>query len=193
MVLKVHGRPPQPHGVEHVDREKPGEDVAHEQCLQSRPSRVQGGEGTEDDRGGLECGGVHVETEDPVHGLQTSGITVDRVVGRGQSVGVLVPRGRAWEDHLDQNSCDVHVAERAGEGGQCAGRTPDEHASADNNRRHIVDKSVGEPRENIEDRVLVGRDNVAEVGAVEDVLEGWEDADPDGRAVFGRNISEVSC
>jgi hypothetical protein len=56
-----------------------------------------------------------------------------------------------------------------------------------------VDKSVGEPRENIEDRVLVGRDNVAEVGAVEDVLEGWEDADPDGRAVFGRNISEVSC
>lgn len=39
--------------------------------------------------------------------------------------------------------------------------------------------------------MLVSRDDVAEVGAVQDVLESREDADPDGRAVFRGNISVV--
>ena len=155
MVLEVHGRPPQPHGVEHVDGEQLGEDMTHEQRLESRPSRVQGRESTEHNRRSLESRSVHVETEDPIHGLQACSITVDRVVGRSQSVGVLVPWWRAREDHLDQDRCDVHVAKCAGEGGQCARRPPDKHAPADDDRRHVVDESVGEPRQHIEHGVLV--------------------------------------
>ena len=44
VVRKIHGRPPQPHGVEAIDGEKLGEQMAHEQRLQSCPARVEGGE-----------------------------------------------------------------------------------------------------------------------------------------------------
>jgi hypothetical protein len=56
-----------------------------------------------------------------------------------------------------------------------------------------VDKAVGEPGKHIKNGVLVCRQNVAQVGAVQDVLERRENADPDGRAVFGRNISGGAC
>ena len=37
--------------------------------------------------------------------------------------------------------------------------------------------------------MLMCREDVAKIGAVEDVLEGREDTDEDGRAVFGWNVS----
>lgn len=193
MVLEVHCRPPQPHGVENIDREQLRENVSHEKCLECGPSRMQRGECTKDHRRGLECGGIHVKAEDSVHGLQARSITVDRVVGRSQSVGVLVPRWRAGEDELNENGCDVHVTESAGESRKRARRTPDEHASADNNWGHVVDESVGEPRKHIEHSVLIRRDDIAKVGAVKDVLERRKDADPYGGAVFGGNISRGAC
>ena len=150
---------------------------------------MQGGECTEHYRRSLEGGGVHVEAKDSIHSLQSRSIAVNRVIGGREAVGVLVPRWRAGEDHLDKDGCDVHVTERAGEGRKCARRPPDEHASADNNRGHVVDESVGEPREHVKNSVLVCRDDIAEVCAVKDVFERGEDTDPDGRAVFGRNIS----
>lgn len=54
--------------------------------------------------------------------------------------------------------------------------------------------SIGQPGEDVKDCVLVCGQNVAQVGAVEDVLESGEDADPDGRAVVGGDVSgaEVS-
>lgn len=56
-----------------------------------------------------------------------------------------------------------------------------------------MDESVGEPGEHVKHGVLVRRNDVAEIGAVKDVLERREDADPDGRAVFWRNISGNDC
>ena len=54
--------------------------------------------------------------------------------------------------------------------------------------------SIGQPGEDIKDCMLVCGQNVAQVGAVEDILESGEDADPDGRAVVGGDVSgaEVS-
>lgn len=37
--------------------------------------------------------------------------------------------------------------------------------------------------------MLVGREHIAQIGAVKDVLEGWQHLDPDMRSVFGRDES----
>jgi hypothetical protein len=189
---QVHGRPPQPHGVEDVYWEELGEQVSHEQRLEGCPSRVQRGESAKYDGGGLECRGVHVDAEEFVDSLQPSRISCDRVVRRCQSVGVLIPRRRAWEDCLDQNSGDVHVSESTCKDREGAGRAPNEHAAADDERGHIVDDSVGDDSEEVEEGVLVRGEDVAQVGTVEDVLEGGQDTDPDSGAVVAGDISAES-
>lgn len=80
---------------------------------------------------------------------------------------------------MDQNSCDVHVSESTRPDREGARGTPNEHASANNNRRYIVYDSVGQPSEDVQDCVLVCGQDVTQVGAVKDVLESGEDADPD--------------
>lgn len=191
VVGEVHGRPPKPHGVENVHGEELGEDVSHKQRLESSPSGVQRGEGAKDQGRSVEARSVEINASQLVDCLESRGVTRDAVVGGGQSVCVLVPGGRAGEDHLDQNSCDVHVAKSARPDGEGARRRPDEHACADNDRRYIVYDTVGQPGEDVQDCVLVRGEDVAEVGAVEDVLEGGEDADPDGRAVVCGDVSGV--
>lgn len=47
--------------------------------------------------------------------------------------------------------------------------------------------SVGEPGEQVEDGVGVRREDVGQVGAVEDILEGGKDLDPDMRPVLDRD------
>lgn len=48
-----------------------------------------------------------------------------------------------------------------------------------------MDDAVGNPGEEIEDGVFVGGQDVAQVGAVEDILQGGQDADPDSRPIVG--------
>ena len=53
--------------------------------------------------------------------------------------------------------------------------------------------AVGKPGEDVENDMLVSREDVAEVGAVEDVFEGGKDADPGLGADGARNESgEIS-
>lgn len=189
MVREVHGRPPQPHGVEDIDREELGEQVSHEQGLEGRPSGVERGESAKDDWRGMESRSVQINAKKLVDCLKTRGISGDGVVGRSQTICVLVPWGRAGKDGLDQHSRDVHVAESACPGWCSTWGSPDKHAAADNDRRHIVDNTIWQPGEEIKDYVLVCGEDVAQVRAVEDVLEGWEDAHPNGRSVVGGNIS----
>ena len=49
-----------------------------------------------------------------------------------------------------------------------------------------MSNSVGEPCEKVEGSALVSRENVAEVGAVKDVLQCRQDFDPYVRSVFAR-------
>jgi hypothetical protein len=142
VVREVHGRPPQPHGVEDVYREKLGKQVTHEESLEGRPSRVQGGESTEDDRGGVKSRGVQIDTEELINGLETRSISRNGVVGRSQPVGVFIPWWRAWEDCLNEDSRDVHVSECTRPGWQSARGAPNKHAGTDDDGRHIVNDSV---------------------------------------------------
>jgi hypothetical protein len=43
-------------------------------------------------------------------------------------------------------------------------------------------KAIGNPGEDIENRVLVGGKNAGKVGAIENVLEGGQHSDPDVRS-----------
>lgn len=149
---------------------------------------MQGGESSEDHGRGVESGRVQIDAEEGIDSLETSCVTGNRVVGRCEAVGVLVPGRRAGEDDLDDDGGHVHVAESACPGGGSARRAPNKHASANNDGRNVVDHAVGDPSQDIQDSVLVGGHDVAEVGAVEDVLEGREHTHPDGGSVVGRDI-----
>lgn len=114
----------------------------------------------------MESGGVEIEAKKLVNRLETSSISSNGVVGRSEPVCVLVPWRGTWEDGLDEHSGNVHVAKSACPDGQCTGRTPDEHAATDDDGRHIVDDSVRQPGEQVEDYVLVGGQDVAQIGTV---------------------------
>lgn len=49
--------------------------------------------------------------------------------------------------------------------------------------------SIWEPGEEIEGSILMCRQDVAQVGTIEDVFEGREDFNPYGRSIFARNES----
>ena len=51
--------------------------------------------------------------------------------------------------------------------------------------------SIGEPGKQVEDGILVRREDIAEIGAIEDVFEGGKYFDPDGWPVFARNESRL--
>lgn len=52
-----------------------------------------------------------------------------------------------------------------------------------------MNDAIRQPREDVEDWMLVGGENVGKVGAVEDVFEGGQDANPDVRTIFVWNES----
>ena len=91
MVGKVHGRPPEPHGVEDIDGKQSREEVSHEESLEGRPARVQRWESAEYHRRSIEGGSVKVNTKELVNCLQSCGIADNRVVCWCQSICVLVP------------------------------------------------------------------------------------------------------
>lgn len=51
--------------------------------------------------------------------------------------------------------------------------------------------SVRYPGEEIKNSVFVARQNITQVGTVQDILEGGQDTDPDGGSVVGGNISRA--
>jgi hypothetical protein len=50
--------------------------------------------------------------------------------------------------------------------------------------------TVWQPRQYVEDPVFVLREDVTQVGAIENVLEGRKDLDPDGWSIFTGDESE---
>lgn len=50
--------------------------------------------------------------------------------------------------------------------------------------------AVGKPSQNIQNGMLVGRENIGKVGAVENVFQGGQDSNPNMRTIFGRDKSK---
>ncbi len=65
----------------------------------------------------------------------------------------------------------VHPSKSETVGAKSIGRSKDEDDSSDHERGTEVSDSVGKPGKKIEGSVFVGGEDVAEVGAIEDVFE----------------------
>lgn len=183
-MVEVHGSPPDPANIEDEEVLELGKVVLHKQGLKDGVGTVQAGEGTERQGRGGEAGGVHVDTKELVNAGETGGGALHAVVSRLQAVRLLVPWRRAGENQLDSDGEHAHVAKGPSKDGGAAGRGKKEEDSAADGREGKVADSIREPGEQIEDRVAVGRENVGQVGSVENVLERREDLDPDVRTVL---------
>lgn len=144
--------------------------MAHEQSGQCRIRSVQRGESTKHDRGLSEARGVQVDAEKLVDASKTRGVTRHGVVGRCQPVKVLVPRRRAGEKQLDGDSSHADVTESPCKEGSRARRTENEHDEGADKWRAIVTDAIRQPRQHVQDNVLMSRQNVADVRSVEDVF-----------------------
>jgi hypothetical protein len=184
VMRQVHGGPPEPSGVDDEQGAELGESVAHEQGFDGGASRVQRGESTEDHGRSGEGGGVQVDTKELINRGETSGRALHRVVGRSETVHVLIPGRRAGEEELDHDTSQVHVTESSCKGGSGSGRAEEEHETRADKGSTEMGDAVRQPCEDIESDGLVSREDVAQVCAVEDVFESGQHADPDRRSVF---------
>lgn len=189
VVREVHCRPPQPQGIECEKRRQLREDVAHEQSFDCGIAGMQGRKCAKDERGGSKCGGVEVDSKELIDARQACRRAGNAVICRGETVQVLIPRWRTREAELDDDACYVHVSKSAGKGGHGGWWRPDEHYDRAHYGRPKMCDTIREPCQNVEDRVFVGGEDVAEVGTIQDVFEGGEDADPYWRAVCAVNES----
>ena len=53
--------------------------------------------------------------------------------------------------------------------------------------------SVRQPSKNIQNNMLICRENIAKIGTVEYVFKSWEHADPDRRPIIAGNESVEKC
>lgn len=53
--------------------------------------------------------------------------------------------------------------------------------------------TVWQPRQYVQDPVFVLREDVTQIGAIENVLECRKDLDPDGWSIFAGDESELIC
>jgi hypothetical protein len=178
MMREIHGCPPDPKDVQHEDGGQFGEEMAHEQGLHGGIARMQARESAKDLRTRSESARVHVNAKELVNGGETGGRTGDAVVCGSQTVHVFIPRRTAGEDELYADSGNVHPAKGSHEGGRAARRSKDEEDCRDDSGSGEVRDAIWEPGQNIQDYVLVGGQDVAEIGAIEDVFQRGQDANP---------------
>ena len=170
VVGEVHGCPPHPKRVGDPQWLQPGEDLAHEQSSQSRIGSVQRRECTKHHRRLLEARSVQIDAQELVNATQACRVPLHRIVGWGKTIQVLIPWRGAWEKQLDGNGSHANVSQSPGVKGDSPGRAKDEHDRRDNKRSTVVTKPVRNPGQNVKHHILVGRQNVTDVGTVEDIL-----------------------
>lgn len=190
MVAQIHGCPPNPAGVRCKEELELGEAVAHEQGLKNSVRSVERGESTKRQRGIGEVGSVQINTKNGINASQSSGRSVHAVGCRNKSVLILIPWRRAGEDELNGDTEDAHPAESTSKDRSGAGSREDEHDCGAHSRGSEVNDAVGKPSQNVENSMLVSRENVGKVRAIENVFQSRQDSDPDMRTILGRNKSK---
>lgn len=183
VVAEIHGRPPNPASIDDEKRSKLGEGVTHEECLKHGVGGVERGERTEWKRRSGEVGGVQVNAKDLVDTGEAGGRSGHTVRCRHQSVLVLVPWRSAWEHKLNGDTEDAHPTKAACkhvDGSRGGKDEEDQRANCGGSKVHYT---IRQPGQDVEDGVLVRRQNVGQVRAVEDVLQCRQDANPNVRSV----------
>lgn len=148
---------------------------------------MQAGESAEGHGSSGKGGGVHVDSEQLVDSGQPGGRARHAVMGWLEAVFFLVPRGRTREHKTDSYTRQGQPAEGAGEDGRGRGCCEEEEGGGTDGGPTEVADAVGKPGEEVKNRMGMGGENVGDVGAVQNVLEGREDFDPDVWAVLHGN------
>lgn len=190
VVAEIHCRPPNPTSVDDEEGLELGEAVDHKESLEHGVGSVQRGKGTEGQRRTGKISGVEVDAENLIDSSQSSGRSGHAVGGRHQAMLVLIPRRSARKEDLNGDTQDAHPAQCSREDGSRTGGSEDERNQRHNGGGTKVHDAVRQPRENVENRVLVGGENVGKVGTVENILEGGKDSDPDVWSVLIGNKSD---
>ena len=94
---------------------------------------------------------------------------------------------------MSNHSDYIHPAKSEAVGAKSIRRSKDEDESCYHKRGTEVPDTVGKPGKKIESSVLVGGEDIAEVGAIKDVFKCREDFNPYRRAIFaGDESTQVS-
>lgn len=184
VMAQVHGSPPDPAGIDDEEVAELGESVAHEEGLENCVGSVQRWEGTKGQGCILEVGCVEINAKDGVDAGETSRRATHTIGGGNQAIFVLIPGWRAGEHELNGDTEDAHPAKGARKDVDSARSGKDEEDEGADGRGGKVDDAIREPGENVENRMLVGGQDVGQIGAVQDIFEGWEDANPDMGAIL---------
>lgn len=78
------------------------------------------------------------------------------------------------------------------ENGQGSRRSKYEESSRGEEGTNEVDDAIRQPCQDVQEGVLIRRQDVAQVRTIYDVLKGWKNANPDVRAYFSRNKSKYT-
>ena len=93
---------------------------------------------------------VHVKSEQRIDTSQAGWRTFHRVIGRGKTVHILVPRRRTREENLNHDTCQIHVAEGKPEDGQSRGWSENENDCGHNERTTEMAESIRKPCQQIQ-------------------------------------------
>jgi hypothetical protein len=170
--------PPDPDDVSVEEVLELWEDVSQEERVHSGSSCVKGRHGTERNWVVGEVGGVEINAEKLVNACQSGRRSSHSVVSRRQSVQVFVPWWRAGEEELNSNANQIQVSETDGVNRERAWWGKYEDNGRCEEWEHKVTNSVWEPSEQVEECVGMCGKNVTEVGAIDDVLQSWQDTNP---------------
>lgn len=183
VMAKIHGRPPNPASIDNEERSELGEGVAHEECLKHGVGGVERRESAKWKRRRGEVGGVQVNAKDLVDTGEACGRSGHTVRCRHQAVLVLVPWRSAWEHKLNGDTENAHPTKATSKHVDCSRGGKDEEDQRANCGGSKMHDTVRQPSQDVEDGVLVRRQNVGQVCAVENVLQCRQDANPDVRSV----------
>lgn len=184
MVAEIHGSPPNPASICDEEVAELREAMGHEKGLQNSIGSVERGECTEGHGCVREVGGVEIDAENLINASEACRRSRHAVDGGDKTMLILIPRWRAGEEKLNSNTENAHPAKSTCEYGSRARGGKDEHDERADCRGAEVADAVREPGKNVENGVLVRREDVGKVGTVQDVLERRENANPNVRSVL---------
>lgn len=112
-------------------------------------------------------------------------------MSRRQTVRALIPRRRAGKDQLCRDADQREVPEAASKDGRRARCREEEEGGRGHDGEDKVAKAIGNPSHQVQNRVVVCGEDVGQVCTVEDVLERWQNLDPDMGTVLDRDEPET--
>lgn len=133
--------------------------MRHEESLKDGVRSVKRRECAEGNGRSAEVCGVKVDAENGVDAGESRGRSRHTICSRLKAMLHLIPRGGAREEKLDGNTENAHPAKGSCPDGSRARGGKDEHEQSADDRRAEMAQAVGDPGENVEDRMLMGGKN----------------------------------